>query len=450
MVDQSIFKAYDIRGIYPDQLDEKIIYAIAQGYVDLVKPKKVVLGRDVRTSGESLWQAAKQGFVDAGVDVVDIGVVSTDMMYFAVVYLAVDGGLTISASHNPREYNGVKMVRRDAVPISGDSGIVEIKEFVLSKKNITSANLGSSFTENILDAYIEHCISFIDTKKLQPVHIVANANFGMAGVVFDEMIAKADLPVSVERLNFKPDGTFPKGRPDPLVPENRVETAELVRDTNADFAVAWDADADRCFFFDEKGNFIDGYYIVALLASILLEGTQDEKVIIDPRMVFATRDAIRAAGGIPIVNKVGHTFIKERMRKENAIFAGENSAHLYFRDNFFADNGIIPLLLIMQKISESGKKLSELVAPWTTTVFVSGEINFEVHDALSILKRLREKYFDASIDDTDGLSFEYEEYRFNVRLSNTEPLLRLNIESYDKQKVDELVTELRTVITSSK
>lgn len=445
-MDEKIFKAYDIRGIYPGEINAEGVYKIAQAYAIFLQPKKVALGRDVRLSSPELHQAACQGLIDAGVDVVDIGEVSTDMMYFAVAFYNLDGGLTITASHNPREYNGIKMVREKAIPISGDSGIYEIKDLALSGHNKKSKNQGSLEKKDILEDYVKHCLSFIDIKKIKKFSVVANANFGLAGQVLDKIKETARLPIDIIPLNYNPDGSFPKGRPDPLIPENRIETEELIKASKADFGVAWDADADRCFFFDEKGEFIDGYFIVALLAKIMLRGISGEKVIIDPRMVFATKEAVLSSGGIPLVNKVGHTFIKERMRKENAIFAGENSAHLYFRDNYYCDNGMIPFLLILQELSVSGQKLSELVAEWRDRIFVSGEINFKVKNPEKILAYLAEKYSDGKKDDTDGLSIEYDDWRFNVRLSNTEPLLRLNIESYSQQRLNEAKKEIENII----
>ncbi|MFA5030496.1 MAG: phosphomannomutase/phosphoglucomutase [Patescibacteria group bacterium] len=438
-MNSNIFKAYDIRGVYPDDMNEDDAYAIAQAYAQFVKPKKIALGKDVRTSGPSMWNATAQGLINAGVDVVDIGTVSTDMMYFAAAYLELDGGISVTASHNPREYTGMKMVREKAIPISGDTGIQAMQVIAEKGGRMRTDKKGAIMKQDILEPYVDHCLAFIDPAKIKKLRVVANANFGMAGIVAQRMIAKGKLPLEVTPLNFEPDGTFPKGRPDPLVPENRDETSELVKQTHADFAVSWDADADRCFFFDESGNFIDGYYIVALLASIMLRTHPGGgKVIIDPRMVFATRKAIQDAGGTSIMNKVGHTFIKERMRKEDAIFAGENSAHLYFRDNYYCDNGMIPFLLILQELSVTGKKISELVKPWTDAVKVSGEINFTVKDVKVVIAEITKKFNDGDQNTIDGLSVEYPASRFNVRGSNTEPLLRLNTEAYTQKDMETL------------
>ena len=441
-----IFKAYDIRGIYPDEIDEVTVYRIARAYARWLRPKKIAVGKDVRISSPRLWQAAALGLQAEQVEVIDIGTVSTDMMYFAVAYYGYDGGLAITASHNPREYNGLKLVRAQAIPISGDSGIREIRELAQQITAKPPAVLEPVQFQAITADYVRHCLSFIDKKKIKQFKLVANANFGPAGQILDQLKSAGKLPVEIIPLNYQPDGTFPKGRPDPLILENRHETESLIRSARADLGVAWDADADRCFFFDEQGNFIDGYYIVALLSAIILRGTRGEKVIIDPRLVFATRQAIKANHGIPLVNKVGHTFIKERMRKENAIFAGENSAHLYFRDNYYCDNGMIPLLLILAELSASRRKLSELVAPWREKVFVSGEINFTIKDPLAASAELRKVFADGQADETDGLSVEYSDRRFNVRSSNTEPLLRLNVEAYASDQLRQLTEQVTAII----
>lgn len=445
-MDESIFKAYDIRGVYPDQLNEELAYKITQAYTKIFNPKKVVLGRDVRISGPALWEAAARGFTDAGVDVIDIGEVSTDMMYFAAATLPVDGGVTITASHNPREYNGMKMVKENAIPIAGESGVYEIRDVVKEGYEIQVEDKGVITKEAIMDAYIAHCLSFIEPSKIVPMKIVADANFGLAGQVLDRLIAAADLPLEVVPLNYEPDGSFPKGRPDPLIPENRTETGKAVKTSGSSFAVAWDADADRCFFFDEHGDFIDGYFVLALLATIMLRQEPHQNVIIDARMVLATRKAIQDAGGTPIVNKIGHSYIKERMRQENVLFAGENSAHYYFKNNYFCDNGMIPFLLILQELSTSGKSLRELVSTWTDEVVVTGEVNYRVKDTGEVITDMKEEFIDGKQDETDGLSVEYTDARFNVRASNTEPLLRLNTEAYSKERRDELFEKVDSFI----
>lgn len=455
-MDPKIFKAYDIRGIYPEQFDEDGAYKIAQAYVKFVKPKKIVLGRDVRTSGEKLWKAAAQGFMDAGVDVVDVGIISTDMLYFAVANYGYDGGITLSASHNPKEYNGMKIVREKSIAISSDTGLNEIRDLAFKGESIKVEKTGVISKQDILDDYIAHILKFVNAKKIKPLRIVLSANFGLAGEVAKKVIAQIPTKITYECLDCEPNGEFPKGRPDPLIPERQIETSKLVKTTGADFAVAWDADADRCFFFDEKGQFIEGYYIVGLLAKTLLKDHPGEKILYDPRLTWATIETVKNAGGIPIMTKAGHTFIKDRMRSEDALFAGEMSAHYYFRDNWYADNGMIPFVMMMQIISESGQKLSELVAPMKNKYFVSGEINNEVKDILAILASAEEIYKDGKIDKTDGLSVEYGDptsprlrgtsWRFNLRGSNTEPKIRLNVESTNKKTMETKRNELLALI----
>ncbi len=445
-MDLAIFKAYDVRGIYPTQLDEDAAYKIAQAYAQYVKPKKVALGRDVRTSGESLWKAACQGFIDAGVDVVDIGTISTDMLYFAVANYGLDGGVTISASHNPKEYNGFKMVREKSIAISSDTGLNEIRDIAARGEKFLAEKPGTISKIEIMDDYINHILKFTDVNKIKPLKIVLSANFGLAGVVAKKLLAKIPAKIQYEYLDCEPNGEFPKGRPDPLIPERQTETSELVKSFGADFGVAWDADADRCFFFDENGNFIEGYFIVGLLAKELLKTNPGQKILYDPRLTWATIETVKAAGGEPIMTKAGHTFIKDRMRKEDALFAGEMSAHYYFRDNWYADNGMIPLVMMLEIISTSGKKLSELIAPMTQKYFVSGEINNEVKDVPAVLVEAEKLYSDGKIDKTDGLSVEYDTWRFNLRGSNTEPKIRLNVESIDKKTMEQKRDELLSFI----
>ncbi|MBI2588129.1 phosphomannomutase/phosphoglucomutase [Candidatus Berkelbacteria bacterium] len=437
-----IFHALDIRGIYPSEINEEAVYDIAQAYVRFVKPQKVVLGRDVRWHGAALFKAALKGFIEAGVSVVDIGIISTDMLYFAVAFYGFDGGLTISGSHNPAEYNGIKMVRKKSVAISSDSGLLEIKKLAFRNKPTLKVLKGKVFKKNILVDYLKHIQKFADLKKSRPFTVVGNANFGLAGLVVEKLTK--DLPIEWIKLNFKPDGTFPKGRPDPLRPENRAETIKTILKNKADFGVAWDADADRCFFFDEKGNFIEGYFITAFLSQELLKENPGAKIISDPRLTWAVLDTVKASKGAPIIAKTGHTFIKERMRKEKALFAGEMSAHYYFKDNFYAENGMIPFLLMLKILNKSDEKLSSILSPLTSKYFVSGEINFEVGNKKAMINKIKKKYQNGRQDLIDGLSVEFDrQWRFNLRASNTEPLLRLNLEADSpellKQKTEELV-----------
>ena len=445
MINETIFKAYDIRGIYPDELNESIIYKIAQAYAKLVQPKRIVLGRDVRLSGPSLWDAAARGLTDHGVDVVDIGVITTDMMYFATaVYPDVDGGITISASHNSREYNGLKLMRKGAVSISGDTGIKDIKNFVLEGYVYKAEKPGQIEQREIVDDYLKKCASMFDISTVKQLKVVAN---GMFGPII-KIARKLPLPITWVTVNEEPDGSFPKGAPDPLLKENQTETSELIKTSKADFGVAWDGDADRFFLFDENGRWIPGYYITAFLGADFARKIPGAKIIHDTRLTWATKEMVKAAGGIPIENKVGHTFLKERMRKEDAAFAGEMSGHYYFRDFYYADNGLIPFLLILEITSQSGKKVSEIFNPYFSKYFISGEINTKLNPnqhATDILVELEKKYDDAKIEHLDGLSIEYPDWRANIRTSNTEPLLRLNVEGKGQTVVDEKTQEILSV-----
>ncbi|MCL5434889.1 MAG: phosphomannomutase/phosphoglucomutase, partial [Patescibacteria group bacterium] len=424
-VNLDIFKSYDVRGIYPTDFNENIASKISKAYIKLFVPKKVVLGRDVRESGESLFNSILKVFIDAGVDVLDIGVVSTDEFYFAVGSNDVDGGITVSASHNPREYNGMNFCKRGAEPISGETGLSQMKEMILNDQYETPkpAKLGLVTKTNVRDDFIKKAIAFIDKNSLKPMKIVANANFGVDYLILSRAIELFNLPLTVIPLNEKPDGAFPKGPPNPLLPENRKETLELVKKEKADLGVSWDADGDRCFFADEKGNFIEGYFITAILAKEVLSKNPGGKVVIDPRLVWATSEEIKNSGGIPIVSRPGMTVIAARMKQEGAVFAGEMSSHFYFKENFYRDNGIIPLFLILEMLSKYNTTLSQLAHPYTSKYFTPGEINFETEKKDDIIKMAEEKYQDGKIEHVDGLSVEYADWRFNLRKSNTESLL---------------------------
>lgn len=443
-IDSTIFKAYDIRGIYPGQINEEAVYKITRAYAIFLKPKKIALGRDVRLSGPGLFEKAKQGLIDSGVDVVDIGVISTDMLYFAVANYGYDGGITISASHNPKEYNGMKLVRENAIPISEDSGIADIKKLAADQPAKSEVPGNLEFRDITAD-YLEKCRSFVDVTKLSRFKIVINGMFGQAV----QNVLKLDLPLDLVLLNEIPDGNFPKGAPDPLLPENRIETIETIKKEKADLGAAWDADADRFFLFDENGRFIPGYYLTAFLGKYFSNLTPGAKIIYDPRATWATVDYVKAAGGIPVMNKAGHSFIKERMRAEDAVFAGEMSGHFYFRDFFYADNGLIPFLLILKILSESKKKVSELFQPLFDKYFTSGEINSElpsIEMVGPILKRLEMKYPDSKKDFTDGLSLEYSDWRANIRASNTQALVRLNVEAKNEKLLKQKTRELLDLI----
>lgn len=443
--DPTIFKAYDIRGIYPTEINEDVVYQIAQAYAKFFNPKTVALGRDVRLSGPALWEAAKQGLVDHGVDVIDIGVVSTDMMYFAVANYGFDGGITISASHNPREYNGMKLVRKGAIPISGDSGIMDLKKLVLGGYKFKAEAPGSAEAKDIQADYLAKCLSVIDKTKLKPLKVVANAMFGPAL----QNVLQMNLPIELILMNETPDGSFPKGAPDPLLPENRTETTEMIKSTRADLGVAWDADADRFFLFDETGRFIPGYYLTAFLGRYFAQKHSGAKVIFDPRATWAVIDLVSSAKGSPVMNKAGHSFIKERMRAEDAVFGGEMSGHFYFKDFFYCDNGLIPFLLLLEIISASGKKVSELFQPLFDQYWTSGELNSELKSldlAAPILQRIQDRYADAQFNSVDGLSVEYPDWRANIRGSNTQALLRLNVEAKSEELLQQKTQELLDLI----
>ncbi|MCL5411170.1 MAG: phosphomannomutase/phosphoglucomutase [Patescibacteria group bacterium] len=444
-LESEVFKAYDVRGIYPSEIDEEAAYLIGQAYVKLVKPKKVLVGRDVRLSSPSMWKAIVEGVTDAGVDVMDPGIISTDMLYFAVAFYGFDGGFSVTASHNPKEYTGVKFVREEAKPVSSDTGLFHIRDEALKQEKFIAPQKGRIEKIDILGDYLKHILSFVDLSKIKPLKIVVNTNFGAASQTLERLVKY--LPVELIKLNFEMNGEFPKGRPDPLIPENRTELTEAVLKNKADLGVAWDADADRCFFCDEKGNFLEGYFITALLAKAILKKHPGEKIISEPRLVWAVRDTVAENGGVFILSKAGHAFIKERMRKENAIFAGEMSAHYYFRDNYYADNGMIPFLMILELISQTGQSLSQLVQSLVTKYFVSGEINLKVADINAKIKEVESYYNDGRKDFTDGLSVDYPNWRFNLRASNTEPLIRLNVEALSQelmaQKRDDLLDLIR-------
>lgn len=453
-MNKDIFKAYDIRGIYPSEINEDSAKRIGQAYVSFLTQeglKNVVVGADVRNSSPSLKKALIEGITSQGVNVFDIGTISTDMMYFATVYLKADGGITISASHNPAEYNGMKIVRRGAIGISGDTGLQKIRDLAISDQEFSSTqNVGKVENKDILQPYLEHVRKFIDFSKFnstaKKIKILLNGNFGL-GAKLAEMAVK-DLPVEIKKINYEPDGNFPKGAPDPMKDYNRAEMAQEIVKQGVDLGVAWDADADRVFFYTSAGKAVEGYFITSLLAQIILKNHKGEKVIHDPRLTWANDEAIMASGGIPIESKTGHMFIKERMRAEDAVFAGEMSAHYYFKDNFYADNGIIPFLLIVNELLQSGRSLPELIEPWTSKYFTPGEINFKLDNASEIIQKAENIYgAKGKISKIDGLSVEFDTWRFNLRTSNTEPLLRLNLESkISPEDMEAKLAELKKLI----
>lgn len=425
----SCFKAYDIRGRVPDELNPPLACRIGMGMAGLLNPGPVVLGRDVRLSSLELQQALEEGFRKAGREIIDIGLCGTEEIYFQTAHLEAAGGVMVTASHNPMDYNGMKLVREGARPISGDTGLFDIRDFAAGNESLTTVKDPGRREMTDKSAYIKHLLSYIDSTALKPLKIVVNAGNGGAGLIVDQLAPH--LPFEFVRIQHEPDGTFPNGIPNPLLPENRAATAEAVRSSSADFGVAWDGDFDRCFFFDADGNFIEGYYLVGLLATALLAREPGGKIIHDPRLTWSTVGMVQQAGGIPVMSKTGHAFIKERMRAEDAIYGGEMSAHHYFRDFSYCDSGMIPWLLIADLVSRTGMPLGELVADRVRAFPCSGEINFRVEDSRATVTRIMEHYAEQSptLDHTDGVSADFGDWRFNLRSSNTEPLLRLNIET---------------------
>ncbi len=423
------FKAYDIRGRVPDELDETLARKIALAMAAQLEPGPVVLGRDVRLSSPALQAALADGFHAAGREVIDIGVGGTEEVYFQTDHLGAAGGVMVTASHNPMDYNGMKLLREGSRPISGDSGLFAIRDFVGSHHEAIPAGVVTPRTMTDKSAYIAHLLGYVQRERLKPLKIVVNAGNGGAGTVVDQLALH--LPFEFIRLQHEPDGHFPNGVPNPLLPEHRDVTAAAVRAHGADFGVAWDGDFDRCFFFDADGRFIEGYYLVGLLATALLARHPGGKIIHDPRLTWNTVEMVRAAGGIPVLSKTGHAFIKERMRAENAIYGGEMSAHHYFRDFAYCDSGMIPWLLIADLMSASGQTLAEMVDDRIRAFPCSGEINFKVADARAATERVLAHYASQApaLDHTDGVSADFGAWRFNLRSSNTEPLLRLNVES---------------------
>ncbi|MCZ9439929.1 phosphomannomutase CpsG [Klebsiella michiganensis] len=453
----SCFKAYDIRGKLGNELNEDIAYRIGRAYGEYLKPKDIVLGGDVRLTSESLKLALANGLQDAGVDVIDIGLTGTEEIYFATSYLGVDGGIEVTASHNPMDYNGMKLVRESSKPISGDTGLRHIQK--LAEENafttVSADNRGRYKTMSILVPYVDKILSYVElTNFSKPLKLVVNSGNGAAGHVIDaieERFKENNLPIKIVKIHNNPDGHFPNGIPNPLLPECRQDTIDAVVAHKADMGIAFDGDFDRCFLFDEKGNFIEGYYIVGLLAQAFLEKAPGSKIIHDPRLSWNTIDLVTESGGIPVMSKTGHAFIKERMRLEDAIYGGEMSAHHYFRDFSYCDSGMIPWLLVAELICNKNQTLSHLVSDRMKAYPASGEINSSLTDPKAAIERVLEKYEAnaVSIDYTDGISVEYPNWRFNLRSSNTEPVVRLNVESRGNQdlmveKTNEILALLRS------
>ena len=428
------FKAYDIRGKLGTELNEEIAYKVGRAYGQIYQPKTVVVGCDVRLTSEDLKQATIRGLNDAGVDVLDLGMTGTEEVYFGAFHLDVQGGIEVTASHNPMDYNGMKLVRENARPISADTGLKDIQALAESEQFIEVEKKGSTQKYNILPEFIEHLLTYIDPAKIRPLKLVMNAGNGAAGHVVDAIEDKfkaLNIPVEFIKIHNHPDGTFPNGIPNPILVENRDSTRNAVLIHHADMGIAWDGDFDRCFLFDEKGQFIEGYYIVGLLAQAFLLKQSGEKIVHDPRLVWNTLDIVNQYQGTPVQSKSGHAFIKDVMREHNAVYGGEMSAHHYFRDFAYCDSGMIPWLLAISVLSDTQQSLSSLVENMIAKFPCSGEINFKVVDTQETIQKIFDHFADLNpaIDQTDGVSLDFGAWRLNVRASNTEPLLRLNIES---------------------
>jgi phosphomannomutase len=434
------FKAYDVRGQIPNQLNADICYRIGNAAAEFLDAKRVVVGRDMRFSSKEFADAVSRGLSDAGADVLDIGLCGTEMVYFATSFLNASGGIMVTASHNPADYNGLKFVREEAQPISADTGLVEIRRLAEGDDRKIAATRGDVEHADIFNEYIRHMLTYVDVASLKPLKLVVNSGNGCAGIAIDGL--EEHLPFELIKVHHKPDGSFPNGIPNPLLPENRAATIDAVRANSADIGVAWDGDFDRCFLFDEKGGFIEGYYIVGLLAESILKNHPGGKIIHDPRLTWNTLDIVERAGGTAVQSKSGHSFIKEKMREVDGVYGGEMSAHHYFREFSYADSGMIPWLLVAELLCRTGKPLSALVDERQAMFPTSGEINRTVDDARATLQALYDRYSGEAlaVDDTDGYSFEFSNWRFNIRMSNTEPVVRLNLETRGDQEMMEAKT----------
>jgi phosphomannomutase len=443
------FKAYDLRGRIPTELNEDVAYRVGRGYAAFLSPKRVVVGRDIRLSSAGLTDALCRGLTDSGVDVYDIGVCGTEGVYFATFDGGYDGGIMVTASHNPPDYNGMKFVREQSKPISGDNGLKEIKHYAERGDFTAPGRLGVRHRVDTMQAYIKHLLSYVEVSKLKPLKIVVNAGNGGAGLIIDQL--EPHLPFKFVKVHHQPDGHFPNGIPNPMLEDNRKPTIDAIRAHGADFGIAWDGDFDRCFLFDEHGGFIEGYYIVGLLASVLLRGQPGGRVVHDPRLTWNTIEIVERSGGKAVLSKSGHAFIKDKMREVDGVYGGEMSAHHYFRRFAYCDSGMIPWLVVAQILCETGKKLSTLVEERIDHFPVSGELNYRIPDAKSAIADVERRYASKAlaVDRTDGLSFEFPDWRFYLRTSNTEPLIRLNVEargSIDlmKSKTAELLEFLKS------
>jgi phosphomannomutase/phosphomannomutase/phosphoglucomutase len=441
------FKAYDLRGRIPDELNEDVAYRVGRAYAEFVKPRKVIVGRDIRLSSEELGKALEQGLLDSGVDVYDIGLCGTEVVYYATFAREMDGGIMVTASHNPPDYNGMKFVREGSRPISGDNGLQDIRRIAEAGVFTAPQRLGERFAVDIMPDYIDHLLSYVDRATLKPLKVVVHAGNGGAGLIVDKL--EPFLPFEFIKVDHEPDGTFPNGVPNPMLLANHRAPVEALRRHGADLAISWDGDYDRCFLFDEQGTFIEGYYIVGLLASVFLARHPGSRVIHDPRLTWNTLDIVANGRGEAVQSKSGHAFMKQVMRDVDGIYGGEMSAHHYFRDFAYCDSGMIPWLVVTQVMSETGKTLSQLVGERMRLFPASGEVNRRVPDAPSTIAAVLARYEPgaSSVDHTDGVSVEFDRWRFNLRSSNTEPLIRLNVESRgDESLMREKTAELLALI----
>jgi phosphomannomutase len=445
-VDPSIFKAYDIRGIYPGQIDASVARQVGRAFVDYLGAKRIAVGRDVRLSSPELSTAFVAGAAAQGCEVTDIGTVGTDMLYYYVAKHDLDGGAIVTASHNPKQWNGIKLVRRGALALSGDAGIKEIKQWVVAGRYAaeSAAATPTVTSRSILGDYADHCLSFIDPALVSPLHVVLDTGNGMGAVAAEAILGR--LPLRLLKMYFELDGTFPNHPADPLLEENRREIMQRVPAEGADLGIAWDGDADRCFFIDDQGGFVPGDFVTTLLAESFCRKEPGARIVYDVRASRAVADRVAAAGGVALMHRVGHAFIKKRMRDEKAVFGGEVSGHFYFRENWFADNGMIPALLVLEMLGRTGRRLSELLAPLRQRYHLSGEINSRVADVEGALSRLEQRFADARLQKLDGLSVDYDSWHFNVRPSNTEPLLRLNLEAYNRAEMEARRDEVLAII----
>jgi phosphomannomutase len=445
VLDPNVFKAYDVRGLYPSQIDEEGAYTIGLAFVEQFRPSQVAVGRDMRLSSPTMAQAVIDGASAAGAEVLDIGLVGTEMVYFAVGELGLDGGVMVTASHNSKDYTGMKIVRAGALPVGGDSGLLDVRDRAMSGDTPQTRPAGTVSEYDIWPAYVKRLLSFVDVSSIRPLQVVVDAANGMAGTMLPPILEQ--LPIEAVRCYFEPDGSFPTHEPNPLLPENREFIVRKTLEEGADFGVAFDGDADRCFFVDDTGEFVAGDFATALFAEGMLDREPGAKVIYDVRASWAVPETIERAGGVPLVNRVGHAFIKLRMREEQAAFGGEVSGHYYFRDFSQADSGVIPFLLMLDRVSKAGAKLSELLRPYRERYFITGELNTSVADVSGKLAELEERFGpEGTVSHLDGLSVDAADWHFNVRPSNTEPLLRLNLEARSRELMERKRDEVLAVI----